>query len=123
MNEDFNSREEQRLREEQRRIDAANQNAVLNRIIQVIYYLTGALAVLLLLRILLRLFGANPDNQFAEFIYNLSKPFVAPFNNLFGTPELGRQVFDINAIVAIVAYAILAWLIGRLIWLVGSRTR
>lgn len=122
MNEDFNNREEQRLREEQRRIDAANQNALLSRIIQVIYYLTGALAVLLLLRILLRLFGANPDNQFAAFIYNLSKPFVVPFNNLFGTPELGRQVFDINAIVAIAAYAILAWLIGRLIWLVGSRT-
>ena len=123
MRDDFNRNEEQRLREEQRRVDAANQNAVIIRIIQVINYLTGALALLLLLRVLLLLFGANPNNEFARFIYNLSSVFIGPFDNLFGTPELGQQVFDINAIVAIAAYAILAWLLKRLIWLIGSRTR
>ena len=122
MHDDFNRNEEQRLREEQRRVDAANQNAIISRIVQVINYLTGALALLLLLRVLLLLFGANPNNEFARFIYNLSSVFVEPFDNLFGTPELGQQVFDINAIVAIAAYAILAWLLKRLIWLVGSRT-
>ena len=123
MRDDFNRNEEQRLREEQRRVDAANQNAVILRVIQIINYLTGALALLLLLRVLLLLFGANPNNEFAQFIYNLSSVFIGPFDNLFGTPELGQQVFDINAIVAIAAYAILAWLIKRLIWLIGSRTR
>lgn len=120
MYDDENRRrdEEMRLQEEERRAAAANQNAVVIRIIQIIYYLTGALAVLLLLRILLRLFGANPDNQFAAFVYNLSSGFVAPFNDLFGTPER----LDINALVAILAYVILAWLLGRLIWLIGSRT-
>lgn len=120
---DFNRREAQRLREERRLVAAANQNAALSRVIHIIYFLTGALALLLLLRVLLLLFGANPSNEFAQFIYNLSQPFVAPFDNLFGTPELGKQVLDINSLVAIVAYAILAWLLGRLIWLIGSRTR
>ena len=120
---DFSRREAQRLREEQRLVSAANQNAALSRIIQIIYYLTGALALLLLLRVLLLLFGANPSNEFAQFIYNLSKPFVSPFDNLFGTPDFGKQVFDINSLVAIAAYAILAWLLSRLIWLIGSRTR
>ena len=124
MYDDENRRrdEELRLQVEERRAAIANQNAAVARVVQVIYYLTGALVVLLLLRILLLLFGANPDNQFATFIYNLSAPFVAPFNNLFGTPELGRQVLDINAFVAIAAYIILTWLLGRLIWLIGSRT-
>jgi len=123
MYDDHNQRDEQlRLQEEERRVAAANRNAAISRIVQVIYYLTGALALLLLLRVLLLLFGANPNNEFAQFIYNLSSPFVAPFDNLFGTPELGRQVFDINSLVAIVAYAIVAWLVGRFIWLIGSRT-
>jgi hypothetical protein len=90
----------------------------------VIYFLSGALGVLLLLRVVLRLFGANPNNEFAQVIYGLSNPFVAPFDNLFGNPVPGRsQVFETNTLVAIVAYALLAWLVGRLIWLVWSRTR
>ena len=115
--------EELRLQDEERRIAAANHNAAIARVIQVIYFLTGALGVLLLLRVVLRLFGANPNNQFAQLIYSLSNPFVAPFANLFGTPVLSTsQVFDINTLIAIAAYALLAWLVGRLIWLIGSRT-
>jgi len=122
---DYDRRSEQlRLQDEERRIAAANWNAAIARLVQLIYFLVGALGVLLLLRVVLRLFGANPNNQFAQVIHDLSNPFVAPFASLFGTPELGKsQVFDINALVAIVAYAILAWLLGRLIWLVGSRAR
>lgn len=122
-NEEMRLQEEMRLRDEERRVAAANRNAAISRIVQIIYYLTGALAVLLLLRVLLRLFGANPDNQFAQFIYSLSNPFVGPFINLFGSSEIGRQGFEVNTLVAIVAYAILAWLVGRLVWLIGSTTR
>lgn len=124
MNDDYNRRDEElRLQEEERRIATANRNAVISRIVQVIYFLTAALGVLLLLRVVLRLFGANPNNEFAQTIYNLSSLFVGAFDNLFGTPALGKsQVFDINALVAIVAYAIVAWLVGRFIWLIGSRT-
>ena len=119
---DFRREEELRLRDEERRIAAAKQNAAIARIVQLIYFAVGALAVLLALRVVLRLFGANPDNQFAKVIHDLSNPFVAPFATLFGTPELGKSVvLDTNALVAIVAYAILAWLVGRLIWLLGSR--
>lgn len=125
MNEDdYNRRsEELRLQEQERRIAALNRNAAITRLVQVIYFLTGALGVLLLLRVFLRLFAANPNNDVAQVIYGLSNPFVAPFSNLFGTPEFaGSHVFDINALIAIVVYALLTWLVGRLIWLVGSRT-
>lgn len=124
MRDDNRHRQEEiRLREEERRVTLANRNATVSKLVQIIYFLTGALAVLLLLRMILRMFGANPDNTFAQFIYNLSDPFYAPVANLFGTPKFGNsQVFEINALVAIVAYAVLGWLVGRLVWLIGSRT-
>lgn len=124
--EDYNRNrrsEELRLQDEERRVATANRNAAIARLVQVIYFLTGALGALLLLRVFLRLFGANPNNEFAQVIYGLSNPFVTPFDNLFGNPVLGKsQVFDLNALIAIGAYALLAWLLGRLIWLVLSRT-
>lgn len=79
--------------------------------------------MLLLLRVLLRLEGANPNNRFAQVIYSLSIPFVAQFANLFGTQTLGKaQVFEINTLVALAAYLIRGWLVARLVWLIGSRT-
>jgi len=120
---DRHRHEEIRLREAERRVTLANRNATVSKLVQIIYFLAGALGMLLLLRMILRLFGANPDNTFAQFIYNLSEPFYAPVANLFGTPKFGNsQVFEINALVAIAAYAILGWLVGRLVWLIGSRT-
>lgn len=120
---DHHRHEEMRLREAERQVTLANRNATVSKLVQFIYFLTGALGMLLLLRMILRLFGANPDNTFAQFIYNLSEPFYAPVANLFGTPEFGNsQAFEINALVAIAAYAILGWLVGRLVWLIGSKT-
>jgi len=53
--------EELRLQDEERRI-AANRNAV-TRIVQLVYFLTGALGVLL--RVVLRL-PPTPNNQFVQ---------------------------------------------------------
>ncbi|MGL4618054.1 MAG: YggT family protein, partial [Chroococcidiopsis sp.] len=64
--------EEIRLREAERRVTLASRNATVSKLVQIIYFLAGALGMLLLLRMILRLFGANPDNTFAQFIYNLS---------------------------------------------------
>ena len=125
MNDDDNQRrsEELRLQDEARRITAATRNAAVTRIVQLVHFLTGALGVLLFLRVVLRLFAANPNNQFAQVIYGISNPFVAPFANLFRNPALGSSiVFDINALVAVLAYALLGWLVGRLLWLVWSRS-
>lgn len=114
--------EELRLQAEEHRHAVARWNDGITRVINIIYYLTGALGILLLLRIILSLFGANPENQFAQVIYNLSAPFVAPFANLFSTPRLGASQLDVNALVALLVYALLAWLVARLVWIIGSRS-
>lgn len=63
---------------------------------------------LLALRFLLSLFGANRGNMFADFIYSVSYPFVAPFFGLFNyTPQFGTVRFEFETLVAILVYALL----------------
>ena len=109
--------------EERRQI--ARRNSAVVRAINLIYFPVGALEILLVLRFFLRLTGANPENQFASVIYTLSRPFIVPFSTLFISPEAGggKVIFDINILVAIVSYALLGWLLGRLIWIVWGSTR
>jgi hypothetical protein len=47
-----------------------------------VLFLQSAVVSLLALRFILALFGANPDNAFAHFIYAMSQPFVDPFITL-----------------------------------------
>ncbi|MEM1238295.1 MAG: YggT family protein [Cyanobacteria bacterium P01_H01_bin.26] len=108
------------LRPPQRRT-ISRRNATLRKIVNFIYYLAGALEILLLLRFILRLTGANPENLFARFIYGLSNIFVAPFATLFQTPVLDpSRTFDLSALIAIAVYALLAWLVARLVWIIWS---
>jgi hypothetical protein len=48
---------------------------------------------------------------------------MLPFQGLFGQPNAGGMVIDINALVAIVVYALLAWVLVKLVWLLGGETR
>ena len=114
--------EELRLQAEERRHAVARWNDGITRVINIIYYLTIALEILLLLRIILSLLSANRENQFAQVIYSLSEPFVAPFATLFSNPSIGTSQFDVNALAALLVYALLAWLVARLVWIIGSRS-
>ena len=62
------------------------------------------------MRFALRLSGANPKNEVAQVINNLSEPFVAPFSTLFMSSTAGRggSVFDVNILIAIAGYTILS---------------
>lgn len=113
------NREESRLQAEEQRIQMAQRYNAASRIVNGIYYLSGALGILLLLRFILRLTGANPANAFASFIYSLSSLFVAPFATLFSDPAVEQaRTFDVNTLVAIAVYALLAWLAAKLVWLI-----
>ena len=112
------------LHEQERGIAAANQNSTTARIVNIVYFLFGALELLLAVRVLLHLIGANAGNGFASFIDGLSAPFVALFASLMHNPVFGTTaVLEITTIIAIIVYAILAWLIGRVVWLALSRPR
>ncbi len=112
------------VHEKERSIAAANQNSAIARVVNITYFLFGMLELLLAVRVILHLVGANADNGFANFIYGLSAPFVALFVSLLKNPVLTTtSVLEVTTIIAMIVYAMLAWLIGRLIWLALSRPR
>lgn len=77
---------------------------------RIIWFLAGVLLVLLAFRFVLTLLGANPNNEFANFIYQTSYPFVAPFFNLFGyNLQYGVAKVEIYTLVAMAVYAVIAW--------------
>lgn len=76
----------------------------------IIYFLLSVLEVILLLRLVFRLLAANTGNGFVTFLYNLSQPFVAPFQGIFGDLDLGRNyVLEFSTLIAMLIYMLLAW--------------
>jgi hypothetical protein len=74
------------------------------------YFLLSVLEVILLLRFIFRLLGANQGNAFITFLYNLSHVFVAPFNGIFNDQTIGNaSVFEVSTIIAALVYALIAW--------------
>jgi hypothetical protein len=111
------------LHEKTHGIVSADQNSKIARIVYIVYFIFAALEMLLGVRVFLNLIGVNQENSFASFINVLSGLFVAPFASLFQNPAYGAMVLEITTIIAMIVYAILAWGIGKLIWLTMSRTR
>jgi YggT family protein len=93
---------------------------VLAKASQLVYLLAGIVEGVIAIRFLLKLIGANPANDFARLIYGVAGFFLAPFFGLTGTPAAGPVVLEIPDLIAILAYALLAWLIVRVIWLFGG---
>jgi len=90
---------------------------------QAIFLLFGILEALLGIRFVLGMFGANPAAGFAQFIYGITAPFLAPFVGLFGQPSFGGMVFEWNALIAIVVYILLAGLLVKLMVFAMGNTR
>jgi uncharacterized protein YggT (Ycf19 family) len=88
-----------------------------------IYLLFGILEGLLGIRFVLELLGANPAAGFAQFIYTVTNPFLAPFAGLFGKAHFGGSVFDVSILVAILVYALIAWVLVKIAWLVMGDSR
>jgi YggT family protein len=110
--------------EKTQEIAVRKQHSTAARIVYIIYFLFTALELLLAVRVVLYLIGANADNGFASFVYGLSAPFVGLFASLVQNPVLGTtSLLEITTLIAMVAYAILGWLLGRVVWLTLSRPR
>lgn len=67
---------------------------------------------LLILRIILKLLGANVAAPFVDWIYRTSSPLLSPFEGMFPTSELGSGfVLEISALFAVLIYAFLGSLL------------
>ena len=89
----------------------------------VIWLVLGLLEALIAFRIGLKLIGANPANPFAMLVYNFSYIFVFPFLGLTAAPAAGGMVLELSSIIAMIVYALLFWLVERLVWVALYRPR
>ena len=90
---------------------------------QLVWLFFGVLEALIALRIGLKLIGANPASPIAVFIYAVTGLFLFPFTGLTATPAAGGMVLEISSMIAMVVYALFAWGLERLIWLIFYRPR
>lgn len=85
---------------------------------QVITLIFAILELAIAFRVLLELIAANPASPFAHFVYQMTGPFMAPFVGLTVTPSADGAVLEIPALIAMVVYGVLYWLIIRVMWVI-----
>jgi hypothetical protein len=78
-------------------------------------FIFGLIELLILIRFMLLLFGANAQAGFAQWINQVSGYFMVPFNALFGTHSINGATVEWSALAAILVYALVAYLIVRVI--------
>lgn len=97
-------------------IDQAEPGTTGVRTEMFVYWIVGIIEGLLAIRILLSLLGANRGNAFAQFIYGVTYPIVAPFYGLFNNEfAYGVARFEVEALIAMIVVALLGWAIMGLI--------
>lgn len=90
---------------------------ILDKVTSFVWMLFGILEVLIGLRVFLKLIAANPINPFAFYLYWFTDLFLWPFNGLTQSPSAGGIVLEISSLIAMVVYALIGWVIVRLLWL------
>ncbi len=84
-----------------------------------VYFLFGALEILLAFRLVLKLTGASISSAFVGLIYGLTGIFILPFEGIFRRGYAQgvetRSILEPSTLVAIIVYAVLAWGIVKLI--------
>ncbi len=104
--------------------ESAGRFTALDTSQRVIWFIAGLFLIDLGLRFFFKLTGANAGNGFASFIYGTTEPLVAPFRGIFGSAASGGAVFEPVTLVAMIVYALLAWLLVSLLGiLLGGPSR
>jgi hypothetical protein len=88
---------------------------------QILYLLLGIVETLITIRVVLKLLAANSGVGFVRFAYGVSAPLLAPFQGIFPTPVSNNSVLELSSLVAIAVYALVAWGIVRIVFILGRQ--
>jgi len=86
-----------------------------------IYLFFGVIDGLLLIRLVLKLLGANPAAGFTQWTYAVTDVLLAPFRNLLPTIGNAHSQLEMSVVVAILVYALIAWVLARLMAIIFFR--
>jgi uncharacterized protein YggT (Ycf19 family) len=115
-------------RDDNRRPDAARQTRQAQQrshpadAIRIIYLVLGIVDGLLLVRLLLKVLGTNPDAPFSSFIYGLTDFLLGPFKGMLPATVSGKTIFEPSVLIAILVYALLAWVLAKIVEIAYSRS-
>jgi hypothetical protein len=74
-----------------------------------------AIEGLLTLRFLFLAFGASPASGFVDFIYDVSWPFVRPFDGAFANRTWDEGVVEVNTLLAMFVWMLIFGLLALLV--------
>ena len=100
---------------------AAERRMQMFQVTRIIWTILGLLEIFLGIRFVLHLIGANAASGFAQFVYGVTGPFMAPFVGLVSTPSAGATTFEVTALIAMAVYALFFWIIARVIPIAADR--
>lgn len=103
-------------REQRVEVAPSTRSSVVSRIIQIIAFITTIFVLLIAVRFFLQLIGANEANAFANIIFGLTNPLVAPFASLF-PPTAAQEgiLIEWSTLLAGIVYIVAGWLLATLI--------
>lgn len=106
-----------------RQVSHESREGYVNQIIRIVWFLVGIIVTFLLVRVVLALLGANLENQFANFIYAVTDPFVVGFRGLLqiGQFQAGVSRLELETLVAAVVYGLIGWGLASAIRLFSKR--
>jgi len=89
-----------------------------------INFFIAVVEIFLGLRVVLRLFGANANNAFVQWVYDSSAVLLDPFRGIFPAREIADgSVLDFSALFAMLVYGLAGMaFLSLVLWLTPSET-
>jgi hypothetical protein len=100
---------------------AAERRMNVFQVTRLIWSVLGLLEIMLGLRFVLKLIGANAASGFGGFVYGTTTLFVKPFAGLVPTWNSGDLILEVNTLVAMAIYALFFWGVVRVLGMVMER--
>ncbi len=96
------------------REDALTIKFAIGKLNDYLQWFLMVLETLLLIRFLLRMFGADPANIFASFVFSLTQILLIPFDGIVPSPSLHtNQSFEISTLIGMVVYFLIFYALRR----------
>lgn len=88
---------------------------VVARFTRIVWLLATIMAVVVALRMILLLIGANTTSGFVEVIYSVTQPLISPFAGIVANIQVGSGVFEPASLFAIIIILLIAAVINTLV--------
>ena len=102
---------------------AGEQRLKVFQLTRILNALLVFLEVLLGMRYVLKLIGADPASSFATLVYGMTWLFLAPFTGLIATPTSGGSILEMTTLIAMAIYVLVVWGIVTALPIVLVRSR